>query len=267
VSGPATTLASLADIPVGHLESVARHRSWAKGLEALGVETVLDLITHYPRRYVDRTVQVDIAETVEGQEAMVLATVQSVTTRRARNGRPLVEATFSDRSGTLRVTFFNQPWRVRQLTEGTEAVLVGRLERFRGRRQMTNPLVDLLGEVTGRVVPVYPQSERAGLTSRDLGLMIGDALDHVAVEVVDSLPEDLRRREGLPDRTRALHQTHRPDSIEASRWARHRLGFEELLRLQLILVMRKRTIERESVGIRHQVDGELVERFRRRSGR
>ena len=256
-----TTLAELAGIPVGHLESVTRHRSWAKGLEMLGIETVLDLVTHYPRRYLDRTVQVDIAEAVEGEEAMVLATLRSIGVRRTRNGRAMVEADFHDGSGALRVTFFNQPWRTRQLTEGTEAVLVGKVERFRGRRQMTNPVVDLVGNVTNRIVPVYPQSEKAGLTSRDFAVLVADALDHLALEVVDPLPEWLRQRERLPARDLALRQTHQPDSMEATRWARRRLGFDELLRLQLILVMRKQMMERDAVGIRHQGRGELLDRF------
>jgi ATP-dependent DNA helicase RecG len=256
-----TTLPELAAIPVEHLDSVTRHKGWAKGLESLEIESVLDLVTHYPRRYLDRTVQVDIADAVEGQEAMVLATVRTISMRRARNGRPMVEADFRDASGSLRVTFFNQPWRTRQLTEGTEAVLVGKVERFRGRRQMTNPVVDLVGNVTGRIVPVYPQSEKAGLTSRDFGVLVSDALDNFVGDLGDPLPGWLRQRERLAERSRALRQTHQPESIEATRWARYRLGFDELLRLQLILVMRKRTMERESVGIRHEAGGALLDRF------
>jgi ATP-dependent DNA helicase RecG len=257
-----TTLAELAAIPVGHLESVTAKKGWAKGLETLGIDSILDLVTHYPRRYVDRTVQVRIAEAAEGQEAMVVATVRSVSTRKTRNGRTMVEVSVSDGSSSLRVTFFNQPWRVHQLSEGTEAVLFGKVELFAGRRQMTNPLVDLIGDQTDRVVPVYPQSEKAGLTSRDLGVMIADALDHVAGDIGDPLPAALLEREKLAPRPWALRQTHRPDTMATAQQGRRRLGFDELLRLQVILVMRKRTMERESVGIRHQVDGELVERFR-----
>jgi ATP-dependent DNA helicase RecG len=257
-----TSLAELAAIPVGHLDTVATHKAWAKGLETLGLESVLDLVTHYPRRYVDRTVQVRIAEAVEGQEAMVVGTVRSVSTRKTRNGRTMVEATVSDGTSSLRVTFFNQPWRVRQLAEGTEAVLFGKIELFNGRRQMTNPLVDLIGDQTDRVVPVYPQSEKAGLTSRDLGIMIADALDHVVGSLDDPLSAALLEREKLAPRSWALEQTHRPSTMATSQQGRRRLGFDELLRLQVILVMRKRTMERQSVGIRHQVDGELVARFR-----
>jgi ATP-dependent DNA helicase RecG len=257
-----SSLAELDAIPVGELESVSGRKGWAKGLEVLGLDSVLDLVTHYPRRYVDRTVQVRIAEAAQGSEAMVVGTVTSVTTRKTRNGRTLVEASLSDGTSSLRVTFFNQRWRVHQLAEGTDAVVFGKIEVFNGRRQMTNPLVDLIGDQTDRVVPVYPQSEKAGLTSRDLGVMIADALDHVVGDVDDPLDPALRDREKLAPRAWALRQTHRPDSMVTSQQGRRRLGFDELLRLQVILVMRKRTLERESVGIRHLVDGGLVERFR-----
>src|SRR5262249_55220183 len=76
-------------------------------------------------------------------------------------------------------------------------------------------------------------------------------------------PEDWRSRLDLPERDWALHQIHAPDSVAASQIARRRLAFDELLRLQMILVMRKRAVERDAVGIRHQVDGELLERFRK----
>src|SRR5580658_7909159 len=131
----------------------------------MSIETVLDLVTHYPRRYADRSHQVDIDQLVEGQEAMVLATVRKVGARTTRNRRSLVEADLFDGRGYLHVTFFNQPWRAKQLREGTEVVVFGKVERFQGRYRMTNPVVDLVGDRTGRIVPVYPQSEKAGLTS------------------------------------------------------------------------------------------------------
>jgi ATP-dependent DNA helicase RecG len=257
-----TTLAELADIPVARLETVARRKGRVEALAEVDVHSVLDLLTHYPRRYLDRTVRIDIADAVEGTEAMVLATVRKVASRRTRQNRTMVEVDVFDGTSYLRATFFNQPWRTRQLTEGTEAVLVGKVERFRGRRQMTNPMVDLIGDRTGRVVPVYPQSEKAGLTSRDLEIMVTDALDHVAGQVADPVPDSIRDAHNLAERTWALRQTHLPESMGAAQFARRRLGFDELLRLQVILVMRKRAMERDAVGIRHAVGGELVARFR-----
>jgi ATP-dependent DNA helicase RecG len=227
----------------------------------MGITSVLDLVTHYPRRYIDRTNQASIADLVEGDEAMVLATVRRTQSRRTRQGRTLVEIILFDGSSYLSVTFFNQPWRAKQLPEGTQVVVFGKVERFRGRYRMTNPVVDLVGDRTGRIVPVYPQSEKAGIMSWELGDWVAEAIRR-AEPFADPLPEDWRRRLELAGRDWAMHQIHSPESIADSQAARRRLAFDELLRLQLILVMRKRAVERESAGIRHRVDGELVTRFR-----
>ena len=166
-----------------------------------------------------------------------------------------------DGSSYLSVTFFNQPWRAKQLTEGTQVVVFGKVERFRGRPQMTNPVVDLVGDRTGRIVPVYPQSEKAGLSSWEIGDWVAEALRR-ARTFVDPLPRDVARPPGAarPGLGHAPDPRARLDGDGQK--ARRRLAFDELLRLQVILVMRKRAVERDAVGIRHRVDGELVGRFR-----
>ncbi len=254
-----TSLPALAAIGVDRLKRVGpRH---AGALAAMGITSVLDLLTHYPRRYLDRTNQASIADLAEGEEAMVLATVRRTSARRTRQGRSLVEVDLFDGSSYLRVTFFNQPWRTKQLAEGTSVVVFGKVERYRGRRQMTNPVVDLVGDRTGRIVPVYPQSEKAGVASWQVGDWVAEALRRAGA-IPDPLPEDWRDRLDLADRWWAIQQIHAPDSLAASQVARRRLAFDELLRLQMILVMRKRTIEREETGIRHGSGGALVARFR-----
>jgi ATP-dependent DNA helicase RecG len=253
------SLPELAGIGVDRLNRVGPKH--LEALQSVGVETVLDLLTYYPRRYIDRTNQAAISDLVEGQESMVLATVRKGTARRTRQGRTIAEVVLFDGSSYLRVTFFNQAWRLKQLSEGTQVVVFGKVERFRGQLRMTNPVVDLVGDRTGRIVPVYPQSEKAGLSSWEIGDWVSEALRRAGT-FVDPLPESWRQRLSLPDRDWAMHQIHAPESMGEGQTARKRLAFDELLRLQLILVMRKRAVEREAIGIRHRVAGELVARFR-----
>ena len=104
----------------------------AEALATMEIETVLDLLTHYPRRYLDRTQQAAIKDLKVGDEAMVLATVKRVQSRRTRQRRALVEVDVFDGTSYLRCTFFNQPWRAKQLKEGTEAVFFGKLEALPG---------------------------------------------------------------------------------------------------------------------------------------
>ena len=250
-------LSRLAAIPVTELRGVGEKK--AAALSEMGIETVLDLLTHYPRRYVDRTQQADINQLRLGDEAMVMATVKRVRGRRTRQGRSLVEVDVFDGSGYLRCTFFNQPWRARQLAVGTEAVFFGKLDQYKGRRQMSNPVVDLVGDRTGRIVPIYPQTEK-GPPTWELAGLIEEALDR-AGDFAEPLPERWRKEVEVVDRTLAFRHIHCPESMADAHAARKRLAFDELLRLQVALVMRKRAVEREAKGIRHVVDGDLVRRF------
>ena len=256
------TLRRLSEVPVSEVRRVGEKR--AEALAALGIETVLDLVTHYPRRYVDRTRQAEVAELEVGEDAVVLARVRSCRARRTRQGRALVELDVHDGSGGLRVTFFNQGWRAKQLPEGTEALFFGRLDDYRGRRQMTNPVVDLVGNRTGRLVPIYPTSEKAGIAGWEFGEWVEEALRR-AGELEEPLPADLRDELGLLDRTAAFRAIHAPASFEERDRARHRLAFDELLRLQLQVVRRRIVLERDARGIRHVVDpapgAAIVEQF------
>jgi ATP-dependent DNA helicase RecG len=251
-------LTRLSAIPVTELNGVGPKRKDA--LSMVGVESVLDLLMYYPRRYIDRTSQVMIDQMVIGEQAMVLARVDRIAGRRTQKGRSLVEARVSDDSGSLKVTFFNQPWRTKQLLEGQEAIFFGKIDEFRGQKQMTNPVVDLIGNKTGRIVPVYPQSDKAGLSSWEIADWIEEALQR-AGEFADPLPQSLRERLGLSDRTWAMRNVHVPETMQYAYGARKRLAFDELFRLQTILVLRKRAIERESRGLQHEVDGSLVKSF------
>ncbi|MDQ1443167.1 MAG: ATP-dependent helicase RecG, partial [Acidimicrobiaceae bacterium] len=124
------TLISLDKVDVGRLKGVGDKKRQA--LADAGIDSVLDLLTHYPRRYLDRTSQAPIRDMVEGQEATVVALVKKVNARRTRNGRSLVDIDVFDGSSYLRCSFFNQPWRAKQLLTGTEVVIFGKLERYRG---------------------------------------------------------------------------------------------------------------------------------------
>ena len=251
-------LIELRDVPVTRLSGVGPAK--AEGLAELHIETVLDLLMHYPRRYVDRTKQATIREMAIGEEATILATVRRSESRRTRNKRSMVTVDLSDDTGYLKCTFFNQPWREKQLPPGTQVVVFGKLELFQGRKQMTNPVVDLVGDRTGRVIPIYPQSEKARLNTWDLAKWIEESLRR-AGDIADPVPDQVLDRFDLQSRDWAMRHIHTPESLEEVAAARKRLVFDELLRIQLVLVRRKREYERTSLGIQHEIGGELVRRF------
>jgi ATP-dependent DNA helicase RecG len=261
-AGP-LSMAELAAIPVTRLKGVGPRK--AEGLEAVGVATVADLLTYYPRRYVDRTHQSAVADLSLGDEATVVATVERSATQRSRRGQTIAQVDVHDGSGSLRLTFFNQAWRARQLQPGRTVVVFGRLDEFRGRRQMANPVVDLIGDRTGRIVPIYPQSEKAGLSTWEIGDWVSEALRRTQPRgLADPVPAGLLARWELIGRARALALVHQPDSLGAVETGRRRLVFDELLRVQLALVERKRHLERTTRGVTHDVDlgpDSLVGRF------
>ena len=256
------TLRDLAAIGVERLKGVGAQRQ--KALHEMGIDSVLDLLTLYPRRWVDRSDECRVSDLRPGVEALVLVTVRSVEKRVAgKSRRTIVDALVGDGSGRFHITFFNQPWRERQLRPDLQIALWGKPELYRGGLQMTNPVVDLIGDRTGRIVPIYPQSEKSGLNTWELAGWVEDALHKCEPRsIADPVPEGVCRRLGLVSRQTALHDIHMPESFAAKDEARRRLAFDELLRVQTVLVMRKRALEREARGIRHVVDGELVHRLR-----
>ncbi len=255
------TLRELKERPVTDLHGVSSRK--AEMLQKIEVRSVLDLITVYPRRYIDRSKQTTIADLTVGEEGMVLVTVAKVATRRMRNRRSLVEVTVEDETGRMRLVFFNQPWRSKQLTEDKEAIIFGRLDLYQGNKQMTNPIVDLVGDRTGRIVAVYPQSEVAGVQSWDLDALVAEALRRVMKVrgFEDPVPKEIRENYRLVDRSTAFLQIHRPGSMQEVTEARRRLVFDELLRIQLELVQRKVQLERSTKGISHNASGFLTTAF------
>ncbi|MEA3213886.1 MAG: ATP-dependent helicase RecG [Acidimicrobiia bacterium] len=261
--GAPLTFADLAAIPVTRLKGVGPRKVTA--LEHVGVTNVADLLTYYPRRYLDRTHQASIADLKPGEEATIVAKVVRSTSRRTRRGQSMAQVDVTDGSGRMRLTFFNQAWRERQLQEDMVVLVYGRMEHFRGQPQMANPVVDLIGDRTGRIVPVYPQSEKAGVTTWELGNWVAEALRRVGPRgLADPVPPAVLKRWDLIPRQRAIQLVHAPDSLATAELARRRLVFDELLRVQLALVERKRHLELTTRGVAHQIDLEgdsLLKRF------
>jgi ATP-dependent DNA helicase RecG len=258
-----TTLARLRELPVTELKGIGP--ASAKALaDAFEIETVLDLVTHYPRRYLDQTRMATIRELRAGDQAWVFGRVVKTNAVPARGrGKARLEVRITDGSGHLRITFFNQPWRQRQFPDGIEVLFFGKVDEFRGSLSMANPEVDLLGEPELGIRAVYPQSDKARLYSRDLRGWVRNALDR-ARGFADPVPDAVLERFDFVDRTAAFNGIHRPESFHEKDEARRRLVFDELLRIQLALVLRKKALERSAKGITHEVGGELVARFHER---
>lgn len=214
----------------------------AQRLGRLGVRTASDLLKLYPYRYCDFANVRPIAELVEGQEQTVVATVWAASSTRVGR-RKASEAIVGDDTGTLRVIWWGQTHIGRQLAEGKEIALSGRVKTYRGRRQMESPEWELVGTDsvhTGRLVPMYPGTE--GLPQRLVRRIAKEAVDTLADQMTDLISKGMRTRQRLMPLPEAIRQIHFPDSREQAEAARRRIAFEELLLIQIGVLKQKQLV-------------------------
>jgi ATP-dependent DNA helicase RecG len=246
--------------------------------KALGLSTVGQLIRHYPRRFNERGELTDLSKLVEGEEVTVLAEVESTSTRRIP-GRKLNILEVSIRSGRHRATlsFFNQPWRERELQPGRHGMFAGKVTRFRDKLQLNSPDYILLGETeagldsdgadpqlqdfAGALLPVYPAA--AGLPSWTIARCVRLVLDNLD-PVSDPLPPPVRARAAVMELDAALRQIHRPATMAEYHQARRRLAFDEALGVQLVLAQRRHALAANPALARPRIAGGLVDAFDRR---
>ena len=241
----------------------------AKVLEsALDLRTAGDLLRHYPRRYAERGRLTDLASLHVGDHVTVMAEVMRTNVRPMRQRRgQLFEVVVGDGRRSLALTFFNQPWRERELRPGRQALFAGKVTDFRGKRQLNNPDYQLLdgessddvaADFAGKLIPVYPASEK--IASWKVAQCVRLALDHLD-PLPDPLPSSLRDARDLIDLDAALRGIHRPSSSEELDAARLRLKWDEAYVLQVALAQRRRLARMEPTPPRVRVPGGLVDAF------
>lgn len=237
--------------------------SRAAALRKAGITSVADLLMLVPHRYIDRSRVEPIAFAPVGEEVTIVARIQSITSRRPRRNMVIVEAEVTDGTSILTAVWFNQPFRLKELADGMEVALSGKLERFRGALQMKSPVVDVLdsrleGIRTGRLVPIHPKT--GGVKPGIMRRAIHSALPR-AKPITDPIPREMLDRYQLIDRESAIATIHFPDSPDEVGPARRRLVFDEFFRLEVGLALQKRRQMSEARGIAHSLDGHLVNRF------
>lgn len=202
-------------------------------LEKLHIRTLRDALETYPRDYEDRTVLTRIADIDEDGKYAIRAVVGTEPkVNRIRKGLTLVKCTIFDETGSLHVTWFNNPYAAALVRVGQEYLFYGRVQLSGRTPMLVSPQAEKIAagdEHPGRIVPVYPLT--AGLTQRDLARVTEVALNAVPGDWPDPLPEVLRAKYDLPDAADALAAIHRPQTTADVQQARRRMVFEELFLL------------------------------------
>ena len=220
---------------VRYLKGIGEKKAQALG--KLGVFSLLDLVSFFPRKYEDRSTIKPIALTEAGETVCVEAMVADTPRlSRVRRGLELVRLRAVDESAALDITFFNQPYAKDNLQRGESYIFFGRIEVTGSRRSMVNPVYEKsegTHSVTGRIIPIYRVA--AGLNQRTMLSAVRQGLDSCLDELPDILPHDVRERCRLAQTAFAYENIHFPADFEALDLARRRLIFEELFVLACAL--------------------------------
>jgi len=233
----------------------------AEKLNHLGIFTIEDMLFNLPRRYDDYTRLRTLNKVRPNETVTVVAEVRSVARQQGRGGRPYLLVMVDDDTAVLQVVFFGQMWLQRQFKRGSQIVLSGKTEMFRGQLMMINPEWEPVEREhihTQRIVPVYPLTK--GLSARTMRRLTHQVIDEWGERIPDYMPASVLERTELPELGWALEQAHFPDSFEALDLAKARLSFDELFLFQMAMLGQRR--EWQSVpGQPIQVDDDWMDAF------
>lgn len=229
-------------------------------LNKLGLFKLKDIINYFPREHEDRGNYKNIAELQDGETAAVRVLIASnVSETRVRRNMAIYKAIGKDETGSIILTWFNQPYIKKQLRIGSEYSLYGKVKNTLGRIEMQSPVFDAgdKSKNTGKIIPLYPLT--AGITQNVFRGIVETAVKSVEGSLEDSIPEWIRVQNGLEDIEKAIHDIHFPESLEDFQKARYRLAFEELLVMQLGLLRFKEKGQEERKGISFDKDEKMDE--------
>lgn len=235
---------------------------FAKRLAKLGIETLEDLIYHFPFRYDDFSFVSEISRVQPGETLTIRGQMLSIKNEYTRTGKKIQKAQVFDASGKIEIVWFNQPFLVKTIKVGEWYSFSGKADWFARNIVMVSPEYELLKQDmihTGRLVPVY--SETYGVSSKWLRSRIAPLLDQVLPTLEDFLPEDLKNKQNLISLNQAISWIHFPENEIQSEKARNRLAFDELFLIQLASLKRKAEWKTKSLAHEFFVDQEKILEF------
>lgn len=261
------------------LGGVLGGRTAAAFAKAFGVQTVGDLLTHYPRRYARRGELTELAHLPLDENVTIVAEVVQSRERpmRARKGS-ILEVTITDGKGVLTLTFFNQAWRAKDLHPGVRGIFAGKVGEYRGSRQLAHPDYELFGVETDgsgdsdsaandaeaakawalTPIPIYPATSTvASWQVQKAMALVLDTLPSLA----DPVPDDVRTARGLLPFREAIELVHRPATDADWRAARKSLRFQEAFVLQTALLEQRQRLHEQTATARVPAPGGLLEQF------
>ena len=220
-------------------------------LNKLGIYTLKDLITYYPRDYEDRSIPKLINEVLDGEEVLIKGfAISKMLELKIRKNLTIYKLIIRDETGPCTITWYNQPYLKKFFIVGNEYSFYGKISKKGNRVEMNSPVFDNIEtqKNTGKIVPIYPLTYN--LSQNTIRQIIENGLNEVEDELQETIPEYLRKEYNLININNAIHNIHFPQEFSDFKKARTRLVFEELLDLQLALLSLKNKYTQEKVGIK-----------------
>ncbi len=226
----------------------------AQLLNKLGIFTLKDLITYYPRTYEDRSKPKNICECMNGEDALIEAVVCSRITEVRLPHKTMQKLVVRDETGTANITWFNQKYLKTKFEVGRKYHFYGRISNNYGKIGMTSPVFDDVDKTnnTGRIVPIYPLTYQ--LSQNVLRKIMENAMLEVYGNMQETLPSYLIEEYKLKEINESIKNIHFPKEFEDFNVARNRLVFEELFSVQLALLELKNNYMTEEKGIKFNED-------------
>lgn len=246
-------------------------------LNKLGIFSVFDLITYYPKKYVDYSSRCLIKKLKEGQTVTIYGKISSLKTFTTRNNLTIIKVVVSDESGSLELNYFYSKLNrysveryKSQFPKNSGIIVSGTVKKdnYTGMYTIDKPQHQIISDESvetdnlnlGRIVPIYPLVEN--LNIKALRKSISNAIDAYSTEIVNLLPDSLINKYQMLNKKDAIKQIHFPSTKEELEKARFTLIFEEffLLQLKLFLIREKTSSDLKTVALRIKEDG-LVNTF------
>ena len=232
-----------------------------ESLNRLGLFTVYDLLTYYPRTYEDRRILTPLAAAAVGEQQAVVGVIRRIAERRTGRGLHVLSVDIDDGTGFLQVTFFNQSFLKGKLRTGMRLFAVGKIDYAfggQGKKQMSQvkdfSVLEKDEDVTLGLLPVYAAT--SSLNQKFFRTLLTTLFQGID-EIAEILPGSICQRYHLVAREEAYREVHFPESSEALHLARERLIFEELYLIQCGLLLLRRESREKKKGVRHLGESRL----------
>lgn len=205
-------------------------------LAKLGINNPIDLVYHFPHRYIDFSKTVSIRQSRANENVTIKGTITDFKNIFTKSHKNIQIATVTDNSGSILLMWFNQPYLSSTLKVGTELSFAGTVSFYQKRLCIFSPEYGQYS--TGKIIGVYP--ETSGLSSKWFRKAIQFHLTTILKEVIDPVPKIILKKYSLIPIHQALIQIHLPDNQEKLDQARLRLSLDEILTIQAISYQKRK---------------------------